>query len=80
MPEIIEHGKTGLLFTPGNVDELTANIKMLLDNPQKREAMGDEARRIAMSRYAPSKFWNSLENAIRMIQQKRSQYAQPLGD
>jgi glycosyltransferase involved in cell wall biosynthesis len=72
IPEIIEHGKTGILFTPGDIDGLTESIKMLLDNPEMRETMGTEARRMAMSRYTPLKFWNSLENTIRTIQQMRS--------
>lgn len=32
VPEVIKHSKNGLLFEPGNVDELTIQLKNLLDD------------------------------------------------
>ncbi|MEH7493228.1 glycosyltransferase family 4 protein [Neobacillus niacini] len=44
MPEIIDHGKTGLLIDPSNVsEELTKHIPDLLSNPEKLEQMGKES-------------------------------------
>ncbi|MFS0777202.1 glycosyltransferase family 4 protein [Neobacillus sp. 3P2-tot-E-2] len=44
MPEIIDHGKTGLLIDPSNVsEELIKHIPDLLSNPGKLEQMGKES-------------------------------------
>lgn len=44
--EIIEHGKNGILVQNGNVDELAARIKQLMNDPVLRKNLGDEARNI----------------------------------
>lgn len=43
-PEVVEHGKAGLLSEPWNVDELARNIVTLLRNPELRARMGDYGR------------------------------------
>ena len=52
--EIISHGKTGLLFKPGNVDELALAIKEVQRSPQAFERMGDAARQEYLRLYTPS--------------------------
>lgn len=49
--EIVQEGKTGLLFTPGNVDELTARIEWAVANPLFMRQMGRNARREFESKY-----------------------------
>jgi colanic acid/amylovoran biosynthesis glycosyltransferase len=39
IPELIEHGRTGLLATPGDVDSLVAQLRRLCTEPQTRYAM-----------------------------------------
>ena len=39
LPEIIEHEKSGLLFTESNADELAHNIKHLLEDPTRRQQL-----------------------------------------
>ncbi|MBQ0121081.1 MAG: glycosyltransferase family 4 protein [Bacteroidales bacterium] len=41
--EYVINGKNGILVTPGNQYELAAAIKMLIDEPQSRKAMGQQA-------------------------------------
>jgi glycosyltransferase involved in cell wall biosynthesis/spore maturation protein CgeB len=41
---LIEDGKTGVLFSKGNVDNLAIKLKKLLLEPQYREFLGKEAR------------------------------------
>ncbi len=48
--ELIHHMKTGLLFTPGNMEELTRNLQMLVGNTNLRLQIGDQARRSITSR------------------------------
>lgn len=44
IPEVIEHGETGLLVKPSDVDDLVNNIKQLLSNPEKAKKIGIKAR------------------------------------
>lgn len=41
VPEIVQHGATGLLFTPGDADDLARSLIDLLGNPQRVKAMGE---------------------------------------
>ena len=45
LPFTVAEGATGLLFEPGNVDDLAAKIETLLDDPAPRERMGQAARK-----------------------------------
>ncbi len=44
IPELVRHGKTGLLFTPKNHEELGIGIRTLLSNAERRASMGAKAR------------------------------------
>lgn len=43
IPEMIDHGKTGLLFKPGDEGDLEKQLRYLLDNPQKIQEFGQNA-------------------------------------
>lgn len=47
IPDVIEHGKNGLMFTPGDLGDLTDQLKLLLFNPFLRKQLGQHARRDA---------------------------------
>lgn len=47
IPEMVQHGKTGLLAECGNVRELAKAIESLLDHDSERLALGAEARQRA---------------------------------
>src|SRR5579863_600341 len=49
--EIIEHGKNGLLISPGNEDELSDCLGMLLRNEELRGRMGMSARAAVLQRH-----------------------------
>ncbi len=44
IPDVITPGHNGLMFTPGDLGDLTAQLKTLLDDPERREQMGERAR------------------------------------
>lgn len=44
IPELVEDGVTGLLFEPGNADDLAAKLQWAADHPEQMKAMGDAAR------------------------------------
>jgi glycosyltransferase involved in cell wall biosynthesis len=43
-PEMVEHGKSGLLSPVGDIDQLAANILELIADPAKRREMGEYGR------------------------------------
>jgi glycosyltransferase involved in cell wall biosynthesis len=43
-PEVVEHGKCGLLSSPGDIDALATNLLQLLDNPALRTQFGERGR------------------------------------
>ena len=47
VPELVQDQGNGLLHTPGNVKELTANLELLLQNDSLRQSMGRKSREIA---------------------------------
>lgn len=50
--EVIDHGVTGLLFSPGDVEALAAAMKRLASDPGLRAALGGAARQQAL-RFTP---------------------------
>ena len=51
MADIIKDGETGLLFEPGNPQELAEKAKWLLENPQQTQKLGENARRTFLAKY-----------------------------
>lgn len=43
IPELIDNWETGLLFEPGNSEQLSLKVKFLLKHPEKAEAIGKKA-------------------------------------
>jgi glycosyltransferase involved in cell wall biosynthesis len=52
IPEFVEHGRNGFLFTAGNHRELAQAIQRLRDDPELRHRMGQDARSIVAERYS----------------------------
>jgi glycosyltransferase involved in cell wall biosynthesis len=51
MADLVDHGRTGLLFEPGNGVELAESVKQILGNEAERRVMCDAARAEYESRY-----------------------------
>jgi glycosyltransferase involved in cell wall biosynthesis len=45
VPDVIRHGENGLLFTPGDLGELTQQLREMLFNPELRRRLSRQARR-----------------------------------
>ncbi len=43
-PEVVEHGRSGLLSAPWDIPELAANINRLVGDPALRASMGQRGR------------------------------------
>lgn len=55
LPEIVDGGRTGLLYEPGNVAELTARIQELWGDPARCQELGRQGRRKLEQEYAPER-------------------------
>jgi glycosyltransferase involved in cell wall biosynthesis len=73
VPEIVINGKTGFLFTPGDVDELSASIRHATDmNDKEYENMSDDTYQFAVDNFSPEAHYKRLmkiyEKAINLKQ------------
>jgi glycosyltransferase involved in cell wall biosynthesis len=51
LPEVVRHGETGFLVTPGNVEELRGRVAQLLRDPALAQRMGDRGRELVLDRF-----------------------------
>lgn len=52
IPELVVHGKTGLLFPPGDEDALQTCLMHLMENPELRRSYGVAGRKRAEQRFS----------------------------
>jgi len=52
VPDIVRHGKTGLLATEGDAAAFAQVLKSLMETPDRRMVFGDEAHRIAAEQHS----------------------------
>jgi glycosyltransferase involved in cell wall biosynthesis len=60
LPEIVDDGKTGLLFEPGNAAELADKIKYLWDRPELCQEMGKAGRDKVLTEYNSDRYYERL--------------------
>ncbi len=60
IPELIEDGIDGLLFEPGNSEELSEKIAYLISRPRLRKQMGRNARKKVEEEYNPELYYERL--------------------
>ena len=65
--EILEHGRAAQMTVPGSVPSLVDGLRMLIDHPARRTALGAEARRLAVARHS----WRSHTRRIVEALQQR---------
>ncbi|BAY25120.1 putative glycosyl transferase [Calothrix sp. NIES-2100] len=58
--ELVDSGRTGLHFRPGDADDLTAQVEWLLANPSKLSQMRQEARTEFETKYTAEKNYNRI--------------------
>ncbi|MFM7152870.1 MAG: glycosyltransferase, partial [Bacteroidota bacterium] len=52
IPEITEHGVTGLVSPAKDSHQMARDIRQVLENPEKRAVMGQNARNKVLTEYA----------------------------
>jgi glycosyltransferase involved in cell wall biosynthesis len=60
IPEMIEPGRTGLLFTPGEADELAECLRMLWQDRSLRSKMGRAARERVQKEFSSEAHYEQL--------------------
>jgi glycosyltransferase involved in cell wall biosynthesis len=60
MAEIVEDGRTGLLFEPGNAQDLANKVAWAWAHPEEMAEMGNEARREYEAKYTAEKNYGRL--------------------
>jgi glycosyltransferase involved in cell wall biosynthesis len=60
MTELIENGKTGLLFEAGNPEDLASKIEWMIENESACIEMGKNARRVFDEKYTAEKNYKML--------------------
>jgi glycosyltransferase involved in cell wall biosynthesis len=60
MQELVDEGKTGILFEPGNPSELASVVRGLTNNPARLSAMRARAREQYEECYTPENNYRQL--------------------
>jgi glycosyltransferase involved in cell wall biosynthesis len=71
MPEFVQDGHTGLLFTPGDSRDLVATVDWAWRHPEEMAAMGREARRQYETRYTPERNYQMLAKIYESALERR---------
>ncbi len=67
LPEVVKHGRTGLLVPPGDPGALSAAMACLLEDQEARVACGDKARRLVLARYSLQTMVQAHESIFRNV-------------
>ena len=73
LAEIVEDGKTGLTFMPGDAEDLRDKIECLVADPDAVIRMGKNARKFAEEHFNSEKYYQELMNVYQMAVEKHAQ-------
>lgn len=65
LPEIVDDGVNGLLFDPGNPEDLAAKIERLWNRQDQCSDMGRAGRAKALQEYSPERYYEALMHVYR---------------
>lgn len=60
-PEVVTHEMTGLIFNPGDLSALTANLARLVNNAELRQKLGEAARQRTLMEFGLDRMLASYE-------------------
>jgi glycosyltransferase involved in cell wall biosynthesis len=66
VPDFVTHGGTGLLFQPGDAEDLARRVRWAYDHPEQLRAMRASARREYEQEYTADRNYTMLLNIYRM--------------
>ena len=71
VPEIVEHGVTGLLSNPGDISTLATNLLRLINNRDLRLKMGEAGRRVVEERFTPSRLAGDMAKVYALLAERQ---------
>jgi glycosyltransferase involved in cell wall biosynthesis len=71
IPDLVRHGKNGLLVTAGSVSELKSGLLSLVRNPALAREMGKEGRKRISEEFSAGRMAQSIEKLYRELLQKK---------
>lgn len=57
IPELLRQGETGLLFEPANVEDLAAQMRLVIEDPERAKKIGKNARNQAIHQYDQESYY-----------------------
>lgn len=70
--ELVEGGRTGVHFSPGDPDDLAAKVETLWACPGLLRAMREEARRVYEEKYTPERNYHSMMEIYARVREGRT--------
>ena len=67
MAESVEEGRTGMLFRPGDPQDLAAKVCWAMDHPDAMARMGENARRVYEEKYTSEKNYTMLMDIYQKV-------------
>lgn len=68
-PELIDEGKTGMIYTLGDVEQLADSIEHYVNHPELLQLQGDAAAKVAKEKFSAEKnaelIYEQIKNAIK---------------
>lgn len=71
IPDLVHHGKTGLLVTPGSVSQLKSGLLTLIRNKALAKEMGKEGRKRISEEFSAGRMAQSIEKLYRELLQTK---------
>jgi glycosyltransferase involved in cell wall biosynthesis len=71
VPEIIDHGGSGLLSPPDDVDSIAANLTRLLAEPELCRRMGEHGRRRVVERFSSERMTEDMAALYTSLAERR---------
>lgn len=69
-PEVVQHGITGFLSEPGNIDELATNLHLLLGDRELRQRMGEAGRKRVERVLNPTNMAQQMHQVYQQVLQR----------
>ncbi len=78
MPEIVQHGHSGWVVEPNQVEALTEALVWLLDHPDHAEQLGARARERVMRKFSASRMVADTERILKLAVGVKAAHDQPV--
>ena len=67
IPDVIEDGKTGLLFENGNPRQLAEQIRRIIEDKQLSDRLEKEGKKVAKAKFSVENMLNNYEDFFQSI-------------